>query len=242
MRSFKLIPSLAAVVTLLAPAPAGASTVGRTSAKHPSPNGRCEVNINVAPRQITAGDPLAIFGRLRCHARAWIGAAGQTVTLLQHTAAAPGFGVLQTTTTGPGGFYELIVAGVKANSVVYVRSHGAASGRRTVKVAAEVTLSGPAEGTQLFTGAANKVTFTGTVSPADAGARVVLQRQNAATGNEWHRIDLGQVSPEAATRSRTRSASPATPTSACSCAASDATARAPRTCSPMRSPRRRTPV
>ncbi len=192
MRSVKLIPSLAAAVTLLAPTLAGAAATG----KHPSPNGGCAVNIKVAPRQITAGDPLVIFGRLRCHGRPSTGAAGQTVTLLQHTAAAPGFGVLQTTTTDPGGFYQLTVAGVKANSVFYVRSHGAASGRRTVKVAAEVTLSGPAEGTQLFTGAANKVTFTGTVSPADAGARVVLQRQNAATGNEWHRIDLGQVSPE----------------------------------------------
>jgi hypothetical protein len=44
-----------------------------------------------------------------------------------------------------------------------------------------------------LTGFANKVTFTGTVSPADAGARVVLQRQNAISGNEWHRIDLGFV-------------------------------------------------
>jgi hypothetical protein len=37
------------------------------------------------------------------------------------------------------------------------------------------------------------VTFTGTVIPADAGARVILQRQNAVTGNEWRRIDSGRV-------------------------------------------------
>ncbi len=38
------------------------------------------------------------------------------------------------------------------------------------------------------------MTFTGTVNPAtDAGARVILQRQNALTGNEWHRIGIGQV-------------------------------------------------
>jgi hypothetical protein len=59
-------------------------------------------------------------------------------------------------------------------------------------VAAQVTLSGPTEG-QLLTGFPNRVTFTGTVSPADAGAIVVLQRQNAITGNDWHRIDRGVV-------------------------------------------------
>ncbi len=52
-----------------------------------------------------------------------------------------------------------------------------------------MTLAGPPEGSQLLTGKGNRVTFTGTVNPADAGARVVLQRQNALTGNEWHRID-----------------------------------------------------
>jgi len=122
--------------------------------------------------------------------------AGQTVRLLQHTVGTPGFAVVQTTTTNVGGFYELTLTGLNSNSVFFVRTHGAASGSRSVKVGAQVTLSGPPEGAQLLTGAANKVTFTGTVSPADAGALVVLQRQNAVTGNEWHRIDRGLVSPE----------------------------------------------
>jgi hypothetical protein len=65
---------------------------------------------------------------------------------------------------------------------------------KRIKVAAQVTLSGPAEG-PLLTGFANRVTFTGTVSPADVGARVVLQRQNATTGNQWRRIDAGVVAP-----------------------------------------------
>jgi hypothetical protein len=56
-------------------------------------------------------------------------------------------------------------------------------------------LSGPPEGSQLPTGEANSVTFTGTVSPADVGARVILQRQNATTGTEWRRIDRGVVQP-----------------------------------------------
>jgi hypothetical protein len=189
MRSFKLVPSLAAAAMLLALTPTGASAGARTARKHPSPNGRCNVNINVAPRQLSAGDAVVVFGRLRCHRR---NVASQTVTLLERTAGA-GFGPVQTTTTDVRGFYELTVAGLQNNSSFFVRSHGAASGRRTIDVAAQVTLNGPPEGTQLFTGQANKVTFTGTVNPADAGARVILQRQNATTGNDWHRIDLGQV-------------------------------------------------
>ncbi len=58
----------------------------------------------------------------------------------------------------------------------------------------QVTLTGPPEGTQIETGAPNQETFSGTVTPAtDVGARVILQRQNAVTGDEWHRIGVGQV-------------------------------------------------
>src|SRR4029077_20781432 len=42
-------------------------------------------------------------------------------------------------------------------------------------------------------GLRNKVTFTGTVSAADAGAIVVLQRENAVGNEEGRRIGLGQV-------------------------------------------------
>ena len=64
-------------------------------------------------------------------------------------------------------------------------------------MAAQVELKGPAENVQLQaglrTGRRNRVTFTGTVSPADIGAQVILQRQDALTGNEWHRIGSGLV-------------------------------------------------
>jgi hypothetical protein len=43
------------------------------------------------------------------------------------------------------------------------------------------------------TGVPHQQTFTGTVTPADVGARVILQRQNAVTGDEWHRIGFGSV-------------------------------------------------
>jgi hypothetical protein len=188
MRSFRLVPATVVAASLLAPAAAGAATH-----KHPNPSGRCSVNLNVAPRQITAGDSVIAFGRLRCTRR--VNVTGQTVRLFEHSAGTPGYTLVQSTKTDARGFYELTQAGVQTDSSFYVRAHRAQSGRRRVRVAAQVTLSGPPEGTQLLTGRPNQVTFTGTVSPADAGARVILQRQNALTGNEWRRIDRGTVGP-----------------------------------------------
>jgi hypothetical protein len=193
MRSSKLTLAIAAaaVFVLLALAPAGAS-----ARKHLSPNGRCSVRLNVAPRQITAGDSVVAFGRLVCTHRA--NAVGQAVALFEHSAGTPGYMRVQSTSTDARGFYELTQTGVQTDSSFYVRSHRAQSARRHVRVAAQVTLVGPPEGTQLLTGRPNQVTFTGTVTPADAGARVILQRQNALTGNEWRRIDRGTVGPEGA--------------------------------------------
>jgi hypothetical protein len=188
MRSFRLVSAIVAAASLLALAPAGAS-----AHKHSNPSGRCSVNLNVAPRQITAGDPVVAFGRLDCTRRA--NAAGQTVQLFEHVHGTPGYALAQSTTTDARGFYEMTQTGVQSDSSFYVRSHRAQSGRRHVRVAAQVSLVGPPEGTQLLTGRPNKVTFTGTVSPADAGASVILQRQNAVTGNEWRRIDRGVVAP-----------------------------------------------
>ncbi|HEY2282601.1 MAG TPA: hypothetical protein VGH60_03520 [Solirubrobacteraceae bacterium] len=188
MRSFRLVPAIVAAASLLALAPAGAS-----AHKHSNPSGRCNVNLNVAPGQITAGDAVLAFGRLRCTSPA--SAAGQTVQLFEHAHGTPGYALAQSTTTDARGFYEMTQAGVQSDSSFYVRSHRAQSGHRHVRVAAQVTLGGPPEGTQLLTGPPNKVTFTGTVNPADVGALVVLQRQNALTGNEWRRIDRGTVGP-----------------------------------------------
>ncbi len=192
MRLHKLVPAMVAATSLLALAPAGAQ-----ARKHPNPGGRCRININVAPRHITAGDPVVIFGRLVCQNAA--NDANQPVRLLHNLrGTGGGFSYVQSTTTDANGFYEFSRADgvVDTNRAWLVRSHGAQSGRKAVRVSAEVTLSGPAEGTQLLTGRANRVTFTGTVNPADVGARVILQRQNAATGSDdWRRIDAGRVVP-----------------------------------------------
>jgi hypothetical protein len=188
MRLGKLVPALIAATSLLALPVAGAS-----ARKHPSPNGRCRININVMPGLITAGESTEVSGRLLCNRHA--NAAGKVVKLYAHVAGSAGFVPVQSTTTESGGSYKFATAAENANTSFYVRSHGAQSGRRRLRVAASVTLSGPPEGTQLLTGVPNQVTFTGTVNPStDVGARVILQRQNAATGgDDWHPIGVGQV-------------------------------------------------
>ena len=181
-----LIPGVASAAALLALTPAAAS-----AHKHPSPLGRCRINIeSVAPRLITAGESTEVSGRLTCRHHASV---GQPVKLYAHVAGTAGYVPVQSTTTEANGSYEFTTAAEDANTSFYVRSHGAQSGRRRLRVAAQVTLTGPPEGSQILTGTPNQVTFTGTVNPADVGARVILQRQNAVTGNEWHRIDIGQV-------------------------------------------------
>src|ERR1700722_18840634 len=186
MRLRKLGPALLAATSLLALAPAAAS-----AHKHPSPRGRCAINIRVAPRLITAGEQVEVKGRLECLPLA--GAGSQAVTLYEYVAGTAGYVPVQSTTTDTSGVYEFKPPALSANTSFYVRSHGAQSGRKKARVAVQVTLTGPPEGTQIETGAPNKQTFSGTVSPADVGARVILQRQNAVTGNEWHRIGIGQI-------------------------------------------------
>jgi phage protein U len=187
MRSRMLIPVFTAVISLFALTPSGAF-----AHKHPSPSGRCIVSMQVAPRQIVAGDPVVIFGALRCVNRA--SAAGQQVVLYHHLTGLPGFTAVQSATTDAHGFYEFGRADgvVETNRSFFVRAYGARSATRRIRVAAQVTLSGSVEGA-LLTGYPNRVTFTGAVSPADVGARVILQRQNALTGNQWRRIDSGIV-------------------------------------------------
>ena len=120
------------------------------------------------------------------------------MTLYQHSVGAPGYApVGEPTKTDEHGFYELPASSLTTNSGFYVIAGSARSANRVVRVAAQVTVTGPTEGSQILTalrtGRHNRVTFTGSVSPADVGATVVLQRQNAITGNDWHRIQFGVV-------------------------------------------------
>src|SRR5437879_5583805 len=111
MRIRSLIAAVAAASALLSLAAPAAG-----ARKHPSPNGVCRVNINVAPRLIEAGESALVFGRLRCAGPHSNAASGRTVRLMQHVAGTPEFGLAQTTTTDTRGFYELVLAGIEYNS------------------------------------------------------------------------------------------------------------------------------
>ncbi|MCL2769155.1 MAG: transthyretin-like family protein [Solirubrobacterales bacterium] len=176
-------PMLAALALALAPS-------GATAHKHPG-SGDCRVSLYVAPRIISVGESATAFGKLTCPRPG--GASNRVVRLFEHVHGTPGATLVASTTTDVNGNYEIEKAGgeITTNGYFLVRSHGARSASRPVRVEADVTLSGPPEGTQLFTG--HPVTFTGTVDPTDVGAVVILQRQNALTGNEWHWIGRTEV-------------------------------------------------
>jgi|CZKG01.1.fsa_nt_gi hypothetical protein len=193
MRSTKLTVIAAAAATL-ALAPTGASAAGahkRPKERKPANAvGHCRLSVFAEPHQITAGETVQVFGRLAC-----LGSAAtipQPVTVYERTAG--GSQVLGTATTGAGGYYSLLAPPVNADSRFYVSAAGARSAERIVKVAPQVTLKGPPENTQLFTGARGAVLFSGTVTPTDAGAQVILQREAATSSEEWHVIQRGRVS------------------------------------------------
>jgi hypothetical protein len=195
MRSTKLTAAGIAAAALLTLAPAIASAAGGHGShrtRHASA-GSCRATLNVAPRLITAGESVVAYGRLSCATAAE--EEKQTVTLYQ--GSVPPDTVAGTGTTEAKGFFKIEIAHVTASTVFHATVGSALSRSRPVKVAAQVTLNGPAEGTQLVTGRGagdrNRVAFTGSVSPEDAGATVVLQRQNADLGNEWQRIQFGHV-------------------------------------------------
>lgn len=184
MRPRMMLAALGAAAAAAALAPAGAL------AARPSAAGGCAISIQVAPRVITTGDPVVIFGRLRCPARV-----GRPVQLFHHLPGQRRFTLVGAVRTDASGFYEFSRADgvVDTNRSWYVRSRGVRSSTRTIRVAAEITLAGPPDGSNLLTGPKDAVTFTGSVDPSDAGARVILQRQNAATGGDWRRIDASTV-------------------------------------------------
>jgi hypothetical protein len=188
MRSIKLLPAFTAAMALLALGPAGASAAKHAS--HTSPLG-CHVSVYAEPHVVTSGESVQLFGALSCPGGALT--ANQVVTVYERAAGTPGFKIVGTVMTGAGGSFSIIPPAITTDSFFYVRTAGARSGNRAVKVAPVVTLGGPANFSQLHTGVRNRVTFTGTVTPADAGAIVVLQRENATSFEDWGLIQRGVV-------------------------------------------------
>ncbi len=172
---------------LLALAPAAAQ-----ARRHPSPNGRHNISIAVSDNPVVTGDQLAIFGRLRGPNNA-----NRTVVLWHRINPRRFFTPIQRTRTDAHGFYAFLrqTGVVNTNRNWYVKSLRARSRTVHERVFSLVTLNGPANGSNLETGPAHRVTFSGTVSPFAVGDRVILQRQNANSGRGWHRIDRTRVRP-----------------------------------------------
>jgi hypothetical protein len=179
--------ALGMLCCVLALAPAAAQ-----ARRHPSPNGRHNISIAVSDNPVVAGDQLAIFGRLRGPNNA-----GRVVVLWHRINPRRFFTPVQRTTTDAHGFYAFLRTQgvVNTNRNWYVKSLRARSRTVHERVFSLVTLTGPADGSNLETGPAHKVTFSGTVSPFAVGDRVILQRQNANSGKGWHRIDRTRVRP-----------------------------------------------
>jgi hypothetical protein len=194
MRSRGLSRACLAAGLLLALAPTAALAHwhrghGHLRGHHYGYYSHCRINIeSIAPRLITAGESAEISGRLACTRQS---SGGQTVELYARPAGSQGFTPVQSTTTEASGAYKFSTAAEQVNTWFFVRAVGARSATQRLLVAAAVTLTGPPEGTQIETGAPE--TFSGTVTPADVGARVILQRENAVIGDQWHRIDVGHV-------------------------------------------------
>jgi hypothetical protein len=202
MRSIKLRWALAAIAAssaVLFPAAASAGHhASRQSGRHATRTGGCHVQVNVAPRFIQAGESTVVFGELTCPTQP---PAGQTVTVYGQSAGGPPASALGTTTTDEHGNYAFTTPALQSNSQLYAIVDGVQSGHRGVKVSPQVTMTGPPDGSQLFTGGgpfirshlrrqglSNKVVFSGSVSPSDQGATVALQRENSAGNEEWHRV------------------------------------------------------
>jgi hypothetical protein len=188
MRSTKLSSAFAAAAALLAIAPAGAVA----APKLPQQKGQvslagCRLSESADPHVVNSGDSVLVTGALTCPGGAAV--SGQTVTVYERIAGVPGgFKIVGTAPTTGDGSYVFTPPPVITDSTFYTRAAGARSVNRTVRVAPQVTLATSPllpEGSQLLTGRAHGVTFTGSVNPIDTGAEVVLERESGGSSEEW---------------------------------------------------------
>jgi hypothetical protein len=197
MRSIKLVPFLAAAATLLAIVPAGASARrAHNAAGHVTRP--CRIHLDIPKVPIANGESATVFGRVICPRLAQ--SAGRQITLFEQSAPKPGFTSVGTAATEANGAFQITPPVFTTNSTFYAVSEGAQSSHRTIRVQAPIAVGPPTppDGAQLFAAGGRKlkrppVTFAGEVSPLDAGATVVLQREIATASEEWRLIGRGTV-------------------------------------------------
>lgn len=166
----------------------------------------CQLTLEAEPGVVAAGESVVLRGALSCPEGP--PAAGEPLAVYQHVAGTRGMSLAGGATTEADGSYRFTTAAVAADSAFVVRDGALRSPRVQVKVGRRVTIgaSVPDHADLLIGGQrglseaarGNVVTFSGTVSPAAAGATVALQRSDANGGEDWHRIALGTVAADGA--------------------------------------------
>jgi len=176
---------------------------GAGGERHSGRLGACEVQIEVAPRHLTAGESAALSGSVTCPSASQV--VEQTVTVLRHSVGTPGTSVVGTATPEASGAFHLTTEALDGDSVFYAHVQGDRRARASVQVAPLVTIAATPTATQLSIGAhqsaaspsaGGTVTFSGTVTPNEVGRRVVLERKGANVEGGWHPVAVGTVGAE----------------------------------------------
>lgn len=192
------LPSeVAAVEPGSSPPPAPSTSAPAGAGEEGSPKGDCTLALEAGADVVSADEPLTLTGSLACAGDASAGE-GQTVAIYRHSAGTPGFQLAGEALGEAGGSFHISTEALDADSVFYATAGGLRSARVRVTVLPLVTISGPPSGSQLLiarhrlaasAGPTSTVTLTGTVMPAQAGTRVLLQR---AFGEEdWVTVARG---------------------------------------------------
>jgi hypothetical protein len=203
-----LAGALLAPGTALAVRPAGARGTVRTTlaggARVAKRSRSCQLQLEAASGEVGAGEVATLTGTLTCEDLEQ--ALEQTVSIYQHERSTPGSSAIGTVTLEASGAFHFTTEALESDSSFYaIAEDGARSARVSVRVSSHVTVSGSPEGgplsgvgghTAANTRTGRTVTFTGTVAPAEVGARVELQRQGPGGEGDWYAIARGQVGAE----------------------------------------------
>jgi hypothetical protein len=158
--------------------------------------------LHTSADRIVAGESVTVSGALECMSGA--STTEQQIAVYQQrrgAGAGPDSANLAgIATTQIDGSYELTSTALYANTVFRARV-GRRGARAIVKVAPIVTLNAPSPpGSQPLEAsrashplARRRVTFTGTVSPTDPGARVALQVAYPGSDGHWRPVAFGRI-------------------------------------------------
>src|SRR2546426_1834357 len=201
--STALTRQLTATLALIAAIAAGAQDAAAHTARVERA-ARCTITAETASSVVAYGEPVTIAGTVACPEAQ---AAGQVLTVYERSAGSPAFSVVGTASIDAGNAYSFASAAIESPSAFYVSLERSHSPRLRVRAAPRISIaSSPAAGALLTLSShrrqsglsGSRVTFSGAVSPATAGAFVTLQRVAPGGGERWRRIGLAQTDADGA--------------------------------------------